>query len=85
MRTKHQRTLRAVFANPVRANVNWSDVEALLVACGAEIREAEGSRVFFDLNGVAAVFHRPHPGKEAGKGALRAVRRFLAEAGVAPI
>ena len=85
MRTKHKRTLRAVFANPVPANVNWSDVESLLVACGAEIIAGSGSRVRVALNGVRAVFHRPHPEKETDKGALRAMRHFLAEAGVTPI
>jgi len=31
---------------------------------------------------MRAVFHRPHPQKETGKGALKAIRRFLTEAGV---
>ena len=34
------------------------------------------------LNGVVAVFHRPHPRKETDKGALKSVRRFLMNAGV---
>jgi len=34
------------------------------------------------LNGVIAVFHRPHPQKETDKGALKSVRRFLKNAGV---
>jgi len=33
------------------------------------------------LNGVRAVFHRPHPEKETDKGALRAMRDFLTSAG----
>jgi hypothetical protein len=36
MSKKHRRTLAAIFAEPVRANVNWSDIEALLKASGAE-------------------------------------------------
>jgi hypothetical protein len=84
MGTKHRRTLAAVFAEPVRANVLWSDVEALFAACGAVITEGRGSRVRVALNGVRAVFHRPHPRKETGKGAVRSVRRFLVEAGVTP-
>ena len=84
MSKKHRRTLAAVFAEPVRANVNWSDIEALLEACGAEISEGEGSRVRIALNGVRAVFHRPHLQKETDKGALRSMRRFLTEAGVMP-
>jgi hypothetical protein len=84
MSKKHHRTLAAIFAEPVRANVDWSDIEAMLEACGAEISEGEGSRVRIALNGVRAVFHRPHPEKETDKGALRSMRRFLTEAGVTP-
>lgn len=84
MNRKHQRTLEAIFAEPVRANVKWADVEALLAASGAEITEGEGSRVRIALNGVRAVFHRPHPRKETDKGAVRSMRRFLTEAGVTP-
>ena len=84
MSKKHRRTLAAIFAEPVRASVNWSDIEAMLLACGAEISEGEGSRVRIALGGVRAVFHRPHPHKETDKGALRSMRRFLSEAGVTP-
>ena len=84
MKGKHARTLEAVFANPVRANVLWSDVESLFAAAGAEISEGRGSRVRVSLDGVDAVFHRPHPQKETDKGALKSVRRFLTEAGHAP-
>ncbi len=72
------------FRHAVRANVIWDDVEATLEASGAEISEGEGSRVRIALNGVRAVFHRPHPEKETDKGALRSMRRFLTEAGVTP-
>jgi hypothetical protein len=84
MSKKHRRTLAAIFAEPVRANVSWSDIEAMLEARGAELSEGQGSRVRIALNGVRAVFHRPHPQKETDKGALRAMRRFLTEAGVTP-
>ena len=39
---------------------------------------------FVAVNGVRAVFHRPHPRKETDKGAIRSVRRFLTEAGITP-
>ena len=84
MRGQHRKTLGCVFADPVRANVLWSDVEALFRAAGAEVSEGRGSRVRVSLNGVDAVFHRPHPAKETAKGALKSVRRFLREAGVVP-
>lgn len=73
-----------IFADPVRANIAWKDVKALFTACGAEIEEGRGSRVRVLLNGVRAVFHRPHPHKETDKGALKSVRRFLLEAKVEP-
>jgi hypothetical protein len=76
--------LEAIFAEPVRGNVKWRDVEALFKAKSAEISEGAGSRVRVVLNGVKAVFHRPHPQPETDKAALRSVRRFLTEAGVTP-
>ncbi len=84
MTHNHQRTLEAVFDDPVRSNISWRDIEAMLKAFGAEITEGEGSRVRIALNGVRAVFHRPHPQKETDKGAVRSIRRFLTEAGVTP-
>lgn len=84
MNQKHQGTLAAVFDDPVRSNISWRDIEAMLKAAGAEITEGEGSRVRIALNGVRAVFHRPHPQKETDKGAVRSMRRFLTEAGVTP-
>jgi len=56
----------------------------MLIAAGAEITEGSGSRVRIALNGVRAVFHRPHPRKETDKGAVASMRRFLQEAGIRP-
>ena len=84
MGPKHRRTLAAIFEEPVRSNIAWRDMEAMLTAIGAEISEGAGSRVRIALNGVRAVFHRPHPQKETDKGAVKSMRRFLTEAGVTP-
>ena len=84
MNTKHRRTLRAIFENPVQATIIWADIEKLLIGCGAELSEGRGSRVRISLNGVRAVFHRPHPKKETDKGAVMSMRRFLIEAGIKP-
>lgn len=84
MQNRHRYTLEAIFENPIRADVAWSDIETLLRALGAELTEGRGSRVRIVLNGARAVFHRPHPQKETDKGALRSMRRFLTEAGVEP-
>jgi len=84
MKSKHRKTLEAIFEIPVRSNIQWKDIENLLSACGAEISEGRGSRVRIVLNDVRAVFHRPHPRKETDKGAIVSMRRFLIEAGVEP-
>jgi hypothetical protein len=77
---KHGRIIQAVFEK--QANIAWLDIEKMLVHLGAEVSEGRGSRVRVALNGVRAVFHRPHPQRETDRGAVRAVRRFLVEAGV---
>jgi hypothetical protein len=79
---RHYGTLEAVFEK--RANIAWSDIEAMLRHHGAEITEGKGSRVRVALKGVRAVFHRPHPQKETDRGAVAAVRRFLLEAEIKP-
>jgi hypothetical protein len=82
LNTKHQKTLNAIFENPVKSNISWNDVETMLIALGAEVSEGSGSRVKVVLKEIRAVFHRPHPEKETDKGAIKSVRRFLTEAGV---
>lgn len=81
---KHQKTLRDIFADPVRPNINWADIESLLMALGAERAKGSGSRIRFALNGIRATFHRPHPQKETDRGAVKSVRRFLEEGGIRP-
>jgi hypothetical protein len=81
---KHQKVLGRIFHDPPPANIRWREVETLLRSLGAEISEGRGSRVRIELNGVRAVFHRPHPHPQVDRGALRSLRRFLVEAGVSP-
>ena len=84
MDSKHRKTLEAIFEKPERANILWRNIEALLIALGAEITDGNGSRRWIALKGVRAVFHRPHPRKETDKGAVKSVRKFLEAAGVKP-
>jgi hypothetical protein len=84
MKKAHQVTLDAIFSRPTRANIRWTAIESLIRALGGEISQREGSRVATRLNGVIAVFHRPHPRPETKKGAVEAVRQFLFSAGVKP-
>lgn len=82
MNSKHKDTLKRIFTNPVQSSIAWKDIEAMLIALGADVSEGNGSRVRIVLNGVRAVFHRPHPHKETDKGAVMSMRRFLTEAGI---
>jgi hypothetical protein len=77
-------TLKAIFIRPTKADIRESTIESLIRALGSEVAERAGSRVAARLNGVTAVFHRPHPRPETKKGAVDAVRQFLTNAGVRP-
>ena len=82
MSSKHKKTMDMVFKNPIQSSIPWVDIESLFRALGAEISEGSGSRVRVKLNGVRAVFHRPHPQRTTDKGAVNSVRTFLRNAGV---
>jgi len=84
MNQAQQATLNAIFARPTKADIRWAAIESLIRALGGEVSERAGSRVAATLNGVTAVFHRPHPRPETKKGAVEAVRQFLVHAGVKP-
>jgi hypothetical protein len=84
MKSKHRETLELIFGKPVSTSLKWQHIEALFVALGAQAIEGRGSRVRFELNGVVATFHRPHPYKEAKPYQVRDVRKFLEQAGMRP-
>jgi len=82
MNSKNQRTLEWILERPDRSDIPWKDVEKLIIALGGEISEGRGSRVRICLNGVRAVFHRPHPERVTDRGTVSSMRRFLKEAEV---
>jgi hypothetical protein len=84
MNSKHRKTLEAIFSEPVPKSMEWSRIESLFLALGADIIGGNGSRVRFVLNQVVGSFHRPHPGKEAKPYQVRDARIFLEQAGVTP-
>ncbi len=84
MASRHDRTLRDVFELPTKASIPWSDIETMFRHFGASVDERAGSRVAVTLNGVRAVFHRPHPEKEAKRWLVERVRDFCREAGLTP-
>lgn len=84
MNNKHRKTLREVFADPVDGAIEWKRIEALLIAVGCRCVEGTGSSVTFELNGLRAYFHRPHPNRESLRYRVRAAREFLTRIGVEP-
>ena len=84
MNKRQRATLDKIFQTPVPTSLEWRDIEALFLAVGARTVEGSGSRVRFELNGVVATFHRPHPEKEAMPYQVRDARRFLEQAGIKP-
>jgi len=84
MNSRHRRTLAAIFADPVPANIAWADVEGLLLAVGCRQIEGRGSRIRFEKHGAIETFHRPHPAKEAKRYQVRAARSYLERIGIRP-
>ena len=84
MNSRNRKTLETIFTDPVNGSIQWRLIESLLVSVGAMMVEGSGSRVSFLINGRRADFHRPHPGKEALRYRVLAVRELLEKAGIQP-
>jgi hypothetical protein len=84
MRAKHEETLKTIFINPVSGSIRWRDVEALLIALGAEMSEGSGSRVRFTIGEQTLFLHRPHPSPDTKRWAIRDIREFLTNIGIRP-
>lgn len=82
MNSKHKKTLKIIFTNPVNGNIEWRKIEALFLDLGAIRTERAGSAVSFILNNIRADFHRPHPDKASLRYRVRDARKFLEQAGV---
>jgi hypothetical protein len=65
-------------------SLEWRKIESLFLALGARSVEGSGSRVRFELDGVVATFHRPHPQKEAKPYQIKDSKEFLLQAGIQP-
>ena len=84
MKAKHRHVLEAILAVPTRGNVVFSDIKALIIALGGDIREGAGSRIVFELKGSRQYLHRPHPGKEAKKYQVEELREWFRQLEVTP-
>lgn len=79
MQRKHKKTLELICHRPTSGNINWSDIESLFKALGADVSERAGSRVAVVLFGEVRIFHRPHPSPNTDKGAVVSIRKWLEE------
>ncbi|MDY7002375.1 MAG: type II toxin-antitoxin system HicA family toxin [Thermodesulfobacteriota bacterium] len=84
MSAKQEKTLERIFERPTRADIDWSKIESLFRAHGAEIKSGKGSRVKIWLNGKSAHVHKPHPQKQAPKWLIEELRDFLDNLGIRP-
>ncbi len=82
MSSKHERTLAAIFTEPVSGNIRWRDVESLLNWLGAQVQPGHGARFRVMLNNIEGTLHRPHRSSSASKQDIRHLREFLQAAGV---
>lgn len=84
MKSRHRKTLQAIFRQPTSGTIVFTDIEALIVSMGGEVLERAGSRIKITLKGETWRCHRPHPGKEAKKYQVEEAREFLERVEVKP-
>lgn len=84
MKAKHHKMLAAIYAKPTLGGIVFSEIEALVVGPGGEVREGEGSRVVFELKATRKYMHRPHPGKEAKKYQVEELREWFLQLEIKP-
>jgi hypothetical protein len=80
--SRQRKTLEDVFHEPTLANIRWDAAISMPEGLGGEVKDIGGSMKAVKLNGVRAVFHRPHPRNEMGHGLTRNLRAFLENAGI---
>lgn len=84
MNGTHRKVLEKVLGDPINGNIEWSRIESMLKGAGCRVIEGAGSSVTFELAGRKMTLHRPHPGKEALRYRVIAVREFIDKTGVKP-
>jgi hypothetical protein len=81
---KHDNLLRAIFHDPISANIHWREVESLLSHLGAELEMLSGARIRVKLHGYEGILHRPHHGNTLGRQDIQHLREYLAHARATP-
>jgi hypothetical protein len=79
MNAKQKKVLQAIFTKPTLSTIAWKEIENLMSALGAKVKEGKGSAGAFILHRKIFPFHRPHPQKEAKRYQVEDLRKFLLE------
>lgn len=74
---KQRKVLEDIFHKPTKANIEWQNIEKMMISMGAKVREGKGSAGVFIFRGGIFPFHRPHPQKEAKRYQVESLRKFL--------
>ncbi len=82
MNHKHRKTLHALFAHPINANISPRDVESVLTELGAETDTAHSGKLHVRLNGHSANFS--HPGHSLPTEEVVQLRKFIETCGIDP-
>lgn len=84
MNGTHRKTLEKVLADPVNGTIEWIRIESMLKAASCRVIEGAGSSVTLEFGGRKMTLHRPHPGKEALRYRVSAVREFIERMEITP-
>lgn len=82
MNHRHNRTIQAIFAHPISANISFKDVVHTLETLGAKVENKSGNRVGVTLNGHSAAFVHAH--HALPKDEVVQIRKFLSTCGIDP-
>ena len=82
--SRHLNLLRAIFQDPVSANIHWREVEFLLHHLGATVEPTHGARFRVALNNIEGILHHPHHSSVCTKNDIKQLREYLAHAGISP-
>ena len=84
LNSKRKATYDRIWTDPPRQDIEFSEVEKLLVGFGCKLKQGSGSRISFVLGANRLKMHRPHKAK--GKPMLKTyqvedIRTFLTKIG----
>ena len=82
MNRHHRVTLRALFAHPISANIDFNKVMHLLEDVGAEVDSRPKNRVAVKLQGQVGLFRNAHD--PLSKEEVIQVRKFIESCGITP-